>query len=133
MLHKKKGFVEGYRHFIRGCHLKGHFRGVFLSIVSIDVNSGIFPLAIYVCKVENIETWGYFIKLLHEFFGDVESITFMSDRQKGLINALLVEWPTVRSRYCARHLFANFRKNFPRIHLRNLFWSVCRALNKIDF
>lgn len=109
MLHKKKGFVGGCRHFIRGCHLKGHFRGVFLSIVSIDVNSRIFPLAIYVCKVENTKTWGYFIKLLHQFWGDVEPITFMSNRQKGLINVLLVKWPTT-SRYYARPVFANFLK-----------------------
>lgn len=86
----KKGFLKGCRNFvgIDGCHLKGHFGGVLLFVVVIDVNCGIFPLVICICEVENKDMWGFFIKLLHDFLGDIESITFMSDRQEGIINAL---------------------------------------------
>ncbi|XP_044508956.1 uncharacterized protein LOC123227891 [Mangifera indica] len=131
----KKGFLEGCRRFIGvdGCHLKGHFGGVLLSAVAIDANSGIFPLAICVCEVENNDSWGYFLGMLKEFMGDVLPITFMSDRQKGIIHALQTQWPNAKSRFCARHVYANFRKTFPGVHLRNLFWAISRASNKVDF
>ncbi|XP_044508924.1 uncharacterized protein LOC123227865 [Mangifera indica] len=65
--------------------------------------------------------------------GDVLPITFMSDRQKGIIHALQTQWPNAKSRFCARHVYANFRKTFPGVHLRNLFWAISRTSNKVDF
>ncbi|KAJ0007618.1 hypothetical protein Pint_30463 [Pistacia integerrima] len=83
---QKKGFIEGCRHFIGvdGCHLKGPYDGVLLSAVFMDANSGIFPVAITICEIENKESWRYFMTLLKEFIGDIDPITIMSDRQKGL-------------------------------------------------
>ncbi|KAJ0015205.1 hypothetical protein Pint_21536 [Pistacia integerrima] len=113
---KKKGFIEGCRHFIGvdGCHLKGPYGGVLLSAVSMDANSGIFPVAITICEIENKESWRYFMTLLKEFIGDIDPITIMSDRQKGLVDAIQTCWPNASVRHCARHVYANFRKKFPR-------------------
>ncbi|KAJ0011055.1 hypothetical protein Pint_33920 [Pistacia integerrima] len=105
-------FMEGglvrmrMQHFIGidGCHLKGHYGGVLLSAISMDANSGIFPLAICVCEAENNDSWGFFLGLLHDFLGDIEHVTFMSDR-----------------------------KNFPGVHLRKLFWAMSKATNRPDF
>lgn len=47
---------------------------------------------------------------MKDFIGDVLPINFMRDRQKGIINALQIVWPTTRSCFCARHVYANFRK-----------------------
>ncbi|KAJ0018801.1 hypothetical protein Pint_10550 [Pistacia integerrima] len=84
---QKKRFLDGCQHFIRidGCHLKGHYGGVLLLAVSIDANSGVFPLAIRICEVENNDSWGFFLSVLHDFLGDVDDATFMSDRQKGKV------------------------------------------------
>ena len=51
---QKVGFLEGCRPFIGvdGCHLKGPFGGVLLSTVSLDGNSGLFPLAVCICEKE---------------------------------------------------------------------------------
>ncbi|KAJ0020301.1 hypothetical protein Pint_31925 [Pistacia integerrima] len=132
---QKKGFIEGCRHFIGvdGCHLKGPYGGVLLSAVSMDTNSGIFPVAITICEIENKESWRYFMTLLKEFIGDIDPITIMSDRQKGLVDAIQTCWPNASVRHCARHVYANFRKKFPGLRLRNLFWAVSRAANIIDF
>ncbi|KAJ0025618.1 hypothetical protein Pint_07722 [Pistacia integerrima] len=129
------GSMIELRHFIGidGCHLKGHYGGVLLSVVSIDANSGIFPLAICVCEAENNDSWGFFLGLLHDFLGDLEHVTFMSDRLKGILNALEVKWLNARNRFCARHVYANFRKKFPGVHMRKLFWAVSKAANKPDF
>ena len=49
------GLKEGCRSFIGldGCHLKGPFEGVLLSVVSLNANHRIFPLTICVCEYEN--------------------------------------------------------------------------------
>ncbi|KAJ0034058.1 hypothetical protein Pint_25989 [Pistacia integerrima] len=101
---QKKGFLYGSRHFIGidGCHLKVHYGRVLLLVVSMDANSGVFPLAICIYEVENNDSWGFFLSVLHDFLGDVDDVTFMRDRQKG-------------------------------VHLRNLFWGVSRASNRLDF
>ncbi|KAJ0033968.1 hypothetical protein Pint_26262 [Pistacia integerrima] len=132
---QKKGFIEGCRHFIGmdGCHLKGPYGGLLLSTVSMDANSGIFPVAITNCEIENKESWRYFMTLLKEFIGDIDPITIMSDRQKGLVHALQTCWPNASVKHCARHVYANFRKKFSGLRLRNLFWAVSRAANIIDF
>ncbi|KAK3231536.1 hypothetical protein Dsin_003417 [Dipteronia sinensis] len=40
---------------------------------------------------------------------DAMPIIFMSDRQKGLVNAIDTYWPRASIRHCTRHIFANFK------------------------
>lgn len=87
-----RGFFEWCRPFIGvdGCHLKGLYSGVPLTVVSIDANYGIYPLAMYVVETENSESWRYFMKNFYDQVGcnNGEGLCFMSDRQKGIFNAL---------------------------------------------
>lgn len=41
---------------INGCHLKDLYKRVLWSTVALDGNTGVYPLAICVCDVENIST-----------------------------------------------------------------------------
>ncbi|XP_015386640.2 uncharacterized protein LOC107177409 [Citrus sinensis] len=56
---QKNAFLNGCRPFIGidGCHLKGKYGGVLLAAIATDANKGIVPLAVFVCEIENIETW----------------------------------------------------------------------------
>ena len=95
-LAQRTGYLEGCRPFIGldGCHLKGPFGGVLLSAVALDANSGIFPIAVCVCEGENTYSWKWFLHLLKEQVGEeTRRITFMSDRQKGIITALSDHFP----------------------------------------
>ncbi|KAK2645499.1 hypothetical protein Ddye_020694 [Dipteronia dyeriana] len=49
---QKRGFLEGCRPFIGidGCHLKVPYGRVILSAVTLDANSGLYPLAYCICK-----------------------------------------------------------------------------------
>ncbi|KAK3229899.1 hypothetical protein Dsin_001780 [Dipteronia sinensis] len=51
---QRVGFLEDCRPFIGvdKCHLKRPFGGVLLSAVSLDANSGLFPLAVCICEKE---------------------------------------------------------------------------------
>ena len=82
---KRKGSwkVAGPFWGVDGCFLKGPFKGVLLSAISIDANNGIFPIAIAIVDVESIPSWRFFLYYLHECIGGgTEELphTFMSDR-----------------------------------------------------
>ncbi|TXG53101.1 hypothetical protein EZV62_022270 [Acer yangbiense] len=41
-----------------------------------------------------------------------KNLTFMSDRQKGVITALELHFPFTHRRYCARHIYVNFKQTY---------------------
>ncbi|KAF9589806.1 hypothetical protein IFM89_028741 [Coptis chinensis] len=53
------GFVNGCRPVIGldGSFLKGKYGGCCLSGMALDAQNGLFPIAIYVCRGENGDTW----------------------------------------------------------------------------
>lgn len=85
----KKGFVRGCRPWfgIDGCHLKGPLGGTLLSVVVLDRNKGIFPIAFTVVEIENKDSLKFFLTLLREVLQLVpewkdDFVTIMSDQQK---------------------------------------------------
>ncbi|KAK3226763.1 hypothetical protein Dsin_006625 [Dipteronia sinensis] len=134
---QKLGFLEDCRPFIGvdGCHLKGPFGGVLLSAVALDANSGLFPLAVCICEKENQTSWEWFLNNLkiHLKYLESRNLTFMSDRQKCVIAALELHFPFAKRRYCARHIFANFRLTYKGEHYKKLFWRATRSCNVFDF
>ncbi|XP_014503087.1 uncharacterized protein LOC106763405 [Vigna radiata var. radiata] len=117
-----------------GAFLKGKYGGEMLTTVGRDANDQMLPLAYVVVEVENKETWRWFLELLVEDLGGIEvasSFTIMSDQQKGLLQAIQEVVPRVDQRFCVRHLYTNFRKQFPRKQLKRLMhWSRSRFSNK---
>ncbi|KAH9667976.1 hypothetical protein KPL70_021250 [Citrus sinensis] len=131
----RDGFKAGCRPFIRidGCHLKGPYKGVMLSAVALDANTGIFPVAVCVCSVESTSTWTWFLGHLKTFLEDARQLTFMCDRQKGIQNALALEFPNAQVRFCARHILANLKTKHPHTNFKAYFWAAARACNSKDF
>lgn len=113
----KEGFKNGCRPFIGldGCFLKGCCKGVLLAAIGIDASNNIFSIAYSVVEKEIISIWTWFIELVRDDLAPLEpqSFTFMSDRQKGLQNAVENIFNSPDSRFCVRHMHANFKKEFP--------------------
>ncbi|KAL0315076.1 UNVERIFIED_CONTAM: protein STRUBBELIG-RECEPTOR FAMILY 7 [Sesamum calycinum] len=88
----KNGFLSGCRPIIGldGCFLKTCYGGQLLVAVGRDGNDNMFPIAMAVVQVENRENWTWFLgELLDDIGGLGTSMwSFISDRQKGLIEAL---------------------------------------------
>ncbi|XP_021773607.1 uncharacterized protein LOC110737578 [Chenopodium quinoa] len=57
--------------------------------------------------------------------------TFMSDRQKGLVEALSEVVPNAETRFCVRHIWENFKLKFTGSIFKELFWSAARATTLI--
>ncbi|XP_052290833.1 uncharacterized protein LOC127900268 [Citrus sinensis] len=62
-----------------------------------------------------------------------EGLCFISDRQKGVINAIDRVFPNAIKRYWCRHIHANFKQKFPGTLLKKVFWKACRSPNYLEF
>ncbi|KAI3889850.1 hypothetical protein MKW92_033446 [Papaver armeniacum] len=85
------GFLNGCRAIIGldGTFLKGKYGGVVLAAVGLDNANGIFPIVIYICRNECIETWNKFLEILAPYVTRHEKpLTFISDQQKGVIDGV---------------------------------------------
>lgn len=111
---QRRGFIDGCRLFIRvdGCHLRGTYQVVLLTAIEINVNYGIYPLAIVIVENENQWSWGYFLQKFYEQVGvnGGEGLTFMTDRHNGILIALKEHFPCVDKRYYCRHIYVNFKQ-----------------------
>ncbi|KAL0442141.1 UNVERIFIED_CONTAM: hypothetical protein Sradi_0153000 [Sesamum radiatum] len=109
----KAGFRKGCRKIIGvdWCHLKGPHGGILLTAVSMDPNNSLFPLSYAVVNRETKETWKWFLILLKQNLGieDESRYVFMSDKQKGLIQAFQEVLPGAAHRFCVRHMHSNFK------------------------
>ncbi|XP_057779015.1 uncharacterized protein LOC130997639 [Salvia miltiorrhiza] len=127
----KKGFNVGCRRVIGldGAFLKTYLGEVLLCAIGKDGNNQMFPIAWAVVEVENEACWKWFLQILMEELGlrDGLGITFISDQQKGLINAIQDLAPFATHRNCARHVYSNWKKTHKGATLKNILWKVVRA------
>ncbi|WVZ24993.1 hypothetical protein V8G54_003537 [Vigna mungo] len=113
-----------------GCFMKTKYGGELLTAVGRDGNEQMLPIAYAVVEVENKESVTWFFELLIEDLGGKDvcaGITFISDQQKGLLEAFKDLLPGVEQRFCVRHLYSNFRKTFPGKNLKRLMWRAAIA------
>ncbi|XP_057772531.1 uncharacterized protein LOC130992076 [Salvia miltiorrhiza] len=133
----KKGFFTGCRRLIcfDACFLKTVLRGVLLAAVGKDCNYKMYPIAWAVVEKENEESWSWFCENLFEEFGIIDGFgwSFMSDKQKGLINAIQKLAPNGEHRHCARHVYANWKKKFGGSKFKSLFWKCAKSNTTSQF
>ncbi|XP_012844383.1 PREDICTED: uncharacterized protein LOC105964420 [Erythranthe guttata] len=129
----KSGFKIGCRPIIGldGCFLKGPFKGHLLSAIGRDANDNIYPIAMAFVEIEKYDSWRWFLEILLRDIGPYEERgwAFISDRQKGLIEAVSELFPHAEHRYCLRHMYNNFKLKFKGINMRDLFWSAASTAN----
>ncbi|KAI5432133.1 hypothetical protein KIW84_036037 [Lathyrus oleraceus] len=65
----KKIFINGYKPFIGGCHLKTKYGGQLLIVMDRDPNYQYFPFIFGVVETETKESWRWFLQLLMEDVG----------------------------------------------------------------
>ncbi|XP_062089370.1 uncharacterized protein LOC133795917 [Humulus lupulus] len=133
----KEGFRSGCRPLIGldGCFLKGYCKGFLLAAVGIDATNSMYPIAYVVCEKENTNTWSWFLELLKEDL-DIDrpsQFAMMSDRQKGLENAIASVFEGAEVRNCVRHLHSNFKKDHPGLLLKQQLWAAAKATTIPEF
>ncbi|KAL4388980.1 hypothetical protein GQ457_09G022140 [Hibiscus cannabinus] len=135
----KLGFKNHCRPFISidGCFLKGYYQGNILAAVGIDANDCIYPIVVAAVEAETQDSWCWFLQLLTEDLGIVNShhVTFMSDKQKGLIESLLDLFSYAEKRKCVRHLYSNFKNDggYKGKALKDALWKAARTTTVRDY
>ncbi|XP_074278133.1 uncharacterized protein LOC141601732 [Silene latifolia] len=133
------GFLRGCRPIIGvdGCHLKGRYKGMLLSAISVDANNNLYCISYAIVGKENTESWTYFFRNLRLAFQSVGCSkwdwTFISDRMKGVERALEKEFPQSTKRICAQHLYSNFKLKWGGPAFHDLFWRAANATSTHAF
>ncbi|XP_028066671.1 uncharacterized protein LOC114269541 [Camellia sinensis] len=109
--------------FIDGTFLKGKYKGTLLTATAKDGDQGFFPLAMAIVETETTDSWEWFFMHLSNILLDERPITFISDRNAGLLEALPKVLPTAYHYFCLQHLKANLRDRFSGPSFSNTFRS----------
>ncbi|XP_074287923.1 uncharacterized protein LOC141613087 [Silene latifolia] len=134
-----KGFLRGCRPIIGvdGCHLKGRFKGMLLSALSLDGNNNLFIIAYAIVGKETTESWSYFFRNLKMAFQregcTKRDWTFISDRMKDVEKALSNVFPTATRRICSQHLYTNFKEKWAGPGYHDLFWKAANTTSPFVF
>lgn len=133
------GFVNGCLPIIGlgGIPLKSKYLGTLLSATSFDADGGLFPLAFGVVDVENDESWMWFLTELHKALEmnpeSIPQLTFISDGQKGIFDAVRRKFPNSFHAYCMRHLSESIGKDYKNSRLVHLLWKAAYSTTTIGF
>jgi transposase-like protein len=119
---------------IDGTFLTGKYKGTILTAVAADGNNQLLPLAIAFAEGENGDSWYWFLERLKKMVvGEYSDLCVINDRDKGILQVTndikegseecnrATQWPDVHSRWCMRHMGANFHSQFKNKELTQLF------------
>ncbi|GJW90166.1 mutator type transposase [Tanacetum coccineum] len=133
----KQGFRAYGRQILGldGCFMSGPWPGQILTAVGIDANNEIYPVAYAIVEAESKASWCWFLNLLGEDLGIEANFnyTFISDRQKGLIQAIASVFPSAEHRYCVRHIHENMKSQFKGGVYKEMLWNAAKATSEGEF
>nr|XP_018621934.1 uncharacterized protein LOC108942914 [Nicotiana tomentosiformis] len=122
----KLGYKQGLRPFIGldGTFLKGEAKWKILLAVRQDNMNQFYHIAWVVVDKETKRSWTWFMELLKNSLelNMGEGVTFMSDMQKELLEAIKTVLPDAKQRYFARYVEANRAINYKGLEMKKLFW-----------
>ncbi|XP_011007163.1 PREDICTED: uncharacterized protein LOC105112936 isoform X2 [Populus euphratica] len=133
------GFINACRPLLEldRAHLKGKYLGTLLCAAAVDANDALFPLAIAIVDVENDENWMWFMSELRKLLGvnteNMPRLTILSERHKGIVEAVETHFPSAFHGFCLRYVSENFRDTFKNTKLVNIFWNAVYALTAAEF
>ncbi|XP_071704428.1 uncharacterized protein [Rutidosis leptorrhynchoides] len=103
---------------------------VFKRIFGLDSNNGTYPVVYAIVEQERIDSWSWFPECLGKDL-DLErnsNFTFISDRQKGLLEAVSIVFPCAEHRYCVKHIHENMKtKGFTGKVFKQHLWKCATA------
>ena len=134
--------IEAFSHCrpvicVDGTFLTGKYKGQILTAIGQDGQNQVVPIAFAFVESENIESWTWFFRQLKiAVVKDKPNVCILHDRHAGILSAIRTltnpvpdeptPWPDMQSRWCMRHLGANFFSQFRNKNLMNLFKKLCK-------
>ena len=121
--------------FVDACHIKNEYNGVVLAACSIDGNGQIVPIAFGIADIEDNNNWHWFMENLQNSHQVIvtKSFAFMSDQEKGIINATTAVFPGSQQCFCVKHIEKNVKKRLDGRAVVNDLWGAARCNNLQKF
>ncbi|WVZ95502.1 hypothetical protein U9M48_041257 [Paspalum notatum var. saurae] len=123
---------------IDGTFLTGRYKGTMLTAIAADGNNQVLPLAFAFVESENGDSWYWFLERIKScIVQDRQDVCVIHDRHKGIMQAVqdlqegsvqrqrTPKWVDLKSRWCMRHMGANFQSQFKSKKLTTLFKRLC--------
>nr|GEW40881.1 hypothetical protein [Tanacetum cinerariifolium] len=103
--------------------------------VGLDSNNGIYLLAYALVEAESKSSWCWFLWCLGD---DIDlhpnsNLTFISDRQMGIVPSIKPMYSSAEHRYCLRYIHENMKQGWCGQAYKDLLWRVASATNVKDF
>lgn len=133
------GFLQACRPLLEldRADLKGKYLGTLLCASAIDADDALFPLAFAIVDSESDENWMWFLSELRKLLGvntdKMPVLTVLSERNRGMVEAVETHFPTAFHGFCLRHVSESFRDEFKNTKLVNIFWNAVYALTSAEF
>lgn len=133
------GFLSGCLPIVGlgGIQLKSKYLGTLLSATAFDADGGLFPLAFGIVDTENDDSWIWFLSELHKALEmnseKMPQLTFLSDGQKGTLDAVRRKFPNSCQAFCMRYLSESISKEFKNSRLVHLLWKAAYATTTTAF
>ncbi|MQM02811.1 hypothetical protein Taro_035579, partial [Colocasia esculenta] len=109
------GFEVGCRPmlFLDGTHMKQHrVQGVILAASVLNGNNELFTVAYSIADSETCDNWVWFLQNLKKALLSDRRIVFLSDRGKGLKEAIPDIFLNDHHGYCFQHIMQNFNDQY---------------------
>ncbi|KAG6507063.1 uncharacterized protein LOC121980764 [Zingiber officinale] len=117
--------------------LRGKYLGTLFCASAVDAEDMLFPLAFAIVDAENDDNWMWFVTELRKLLGvntdKMPVLTILSNREKGIVQAIEYNFPNALHGFCLRYVTDSFRDEFKNSKLVNLFWNAFYALTAADF
>ncbi|WVZ91281.1 hypothetical protein U9M48_037472 [Paspalum notatum var. saurae] len=108
------------------------YKGTIPTAIGVDGNNQVLPVAFAFVENENVDSWYWFLERVKtNVVSSRSNVCLISDRHSGILDAIEKLkhgngaspplWPDVHSRWCMRHLAANFYDHFKNKDLQDLF------------
>ncbi|OVA01553.1 zinc finger protein [Macleaya cordata] len=105
--------------FLDATFLKAKYKGHLMAATGKNANDGFFPFAMAIVSSEDAENWDWFLDNLKLILSPARRLTFLSDRNLGLMSSVPKAFPQDFHGYCLWHLKCNLRKNLSGKNPRN--------------
>jgi hypothetical protein len=144
-------YINAFQHCrpllcIDGTFLIGKYRLKMLTAIGVDGNNQLLPVAFAFVESENTDNWYWFLEWVKlAVVQDRKDVYLIHNRHAGILRAILdlqegcvdtgepPKWRDVRSRWCMRHIGANFFRQFKNKHLMDMFKGLCKETNQQKF
>jgi MULE transposase domain len=117
-----------------GTHTRSQYNLTLLITVGIDAEDRILPLAFALVPGENETWWSWFCDCLVQAFDHAlpPQYVIISDRDKGLVQAVDSKLPGAYHAMCCQHIAENIHKRFGKDY-KARFWQIARASTRSAF